>query len=226
MQVKTIETFKYSELSDAAKAKARDWFREASIGDNYFAGAVIEDAETIGKLMGLTIAERTYKTVGGKTGTEPAVWWSLHVQGSGASFDGTWRAASVKPGGVKDYAGQDAELHRIAAEFERIAAQYPEASFTVKTGWDAHSRAAEFDCDPGDYEDHCEKLPDTQGPCEAWEAAFPEEALTEAARDFMDWIYRQLNKEYDYRQSDEVVAEDIEANEYDFTADGKREVIL
>jgi hypothetical protein len=48
----------------------------------------------------------------------------------------------------------------------------------------------------------------------------------EAARDFMDWIYRQLEAAYEFEQKDETVAENIRANEYEFTAEGKRSVTL
>lgn len=40
-------------------------------------------------------------------------------------------------------------------------------------------------------------------------------------RAFADWIYRQLETEYDYQNSDEQVDESIIANEYEFTEEGK-----
>ena len=46
--------------------------------------------------------------------------------------------------------------------------------------------------------------------------------LTKTLRAFADWIYLQLQNEYEYQNSDEQVAETIEANEYEFTVDGKR----
>ena len=36
------------------------------------------------------------------------------------------------------------------------------------------------------------------------------------------WIYRTLESEYDYQNADEQVDENIEANEYTFTAEGRR----
>lgn len=36
------------------------------------------------------------------------------------------------------------------------------------------------------------------------------------------WLYRQLEREYDYLSSDEAVDETIAANEYTFTAAGRR----
>ena len=47
-------------------------------------------------------------------------------------------------------------------------------------------------------------------------------ALAELLRDFMTWIYRQLETEHDYQLSDETVDESIRANEYEFTESGKR----
>lgn len=44
----------------------------------------------------------------------------------------------------------------------------------------------------------------------------------EALRDLARWLYRQLEREYDYLTSDEAVDEAIVANEYSFTVDGKR----
>ena len=49
-----------------------------------------------------------------------------------------------------------------------------------------------------------------------------EETVMEALRDLARWLYRQLEREYDYLTSDEAVDEAIVANEYSFTVDGKR----
>jgi hypothetical protein len=49
-----------------------------------------------------------------------------------------------------------------------------------------------------------------------------EDAVTEALRDLARWLYRQLEREYDYQTSDEVTDEAIVANEYTFTDDGRR----
>lgn len=47
-------------------------------------------------------------------------------------------------------------------------------------------------------------------------------AVTDALRDFMRWIYKSLEQEYEYLLSDECVDDMIRANEYTFTADGRR----
>ena len=49
-----------------------------------------------------------------------------------------------------------------------------------------------------------------------------EEVVTEIFRDLARWLYRQLEREYDYLSSDEAVDETIATNEYTFTAAGRR----
>ena len=49
-----------------------------------------------------------------------------------------------------------------------------------------------------------------------------EEGVIEALRDLARWLYRQLEREYDYLSSDDVVDEAIIANGYTFTEGGQR----
>jgi hypothetical protein len=44
--------------------------------------------------------------------------------------------------------------------------------------------------------------------------------LTDCLRAFMDWIYRQLEIEYEWLVSDECVDENIRSNEYEFDENG------
>jgi len=46
--------------------------------------------------------------------------------------------------------------------------------------------------------------------------------LRDTLRDFMRWIYRQLEAEHDWLMADEQVDESIRANEYTFTVDGEQ----
>jgi hypothetical protein len=41
-------------------------------------------------------------------------------------------------------------------------------------------------------------------------------------RDFADWIYSQLEKEYEWQNADEQVDDTIRANAYEFDEDGAR----
>jgi len=49
-----------------------------------------------------------------------------------------------------------------------------------------------------------------------------EDIVTEALRDLARWLYRQLEREYEYLTSDEAVDESLRANDYTFTEAGRR----
>lgn len=48
------------------------------------------------------------------------------------------------------------------------------------------------------------------------------DGIKELLRDYMRWIYKQLEKEHEYQNSNEVVDETITINEYEFDEDGNR----
>jgi hypothetical protein len=227
MKTITIQAYTFDELSDSAKQKARDWFREASAGDDWWSESAIDEAVEQGQLLGIDFDLQPRKNMKGEPlPGKPKIWWSgFYSQGDGACFEGTWRASQVKADKVADGWGEDpatTEIKRIASEFERIARAYPESSFHV-THRDCycHEHSVDFDFqfpDDNEGEDWPEdKRKEYDKTCDD---------LKEAARDFMRWIYRQLEKEYGYRNSDECVDEDIRANEYLFTEEGKRSTVL
>jgi hypothetical protein len=224
MRIKQTIVYQYDELSDKAKEKARDWYRDGECDDDYWSEGVIDDAAAIAEFLGLDINQTAYKTMGGETRYKPTVYFSgFWSQGGGACVEGTWRARDVKADKLKEYAPQDQELHRIVDGLAEIAKEYPDGSFTVKhSGHYSHSGCTRFNIEL---------------PCEAFDEAeydSPEhtrldekisndgETLKELARDFMNWIYKQLKEEWDYQNSDEQVEESIRANEYEFLEDGTR----
>lgn len=219
--MKTIHTdvYAFDELNDDAKEKARDWWREVNAGDSYWSECVIDDAKECLKFLGWDIG-----TARGRRST-PAIYFSgFSSQGDGACFEGSWRAADVNADGLKDHAPLDKELHRIADEMAAIAKDWPDAACSVKhSGHYSHENCTVFaDFESNDeaaddliwgspeYKTHCAKIKES------------EDALIEASRDFMRWIYRALECEYEYQNSDECVDETIRANEYTFTESGKR----
>ena len=216
MKTIQINIFQFSELSDSAKDKAREWYREGQQDDNYFSESVYEDAASIAALMGLDIRQRKAKLMGGGIRIAPSIFYmGFWSQGDGACFEGTWRADDVKVGGVIGYAPQDAELHRIAKEFEDVAAAFPAAYFKVEHyGHYYHENCTKFSFElwTGDG--------DAQEPSDE-AIAGAEDALEEAAKDFMRWIYKALEAAYDWDNADAQVDESIIANEYEFTEDGE-----
>ncbi len=183
----------------AAKAKARDWFREGALSD-WNGEASIEDAKAAFVLIGWDVAEVAFS--------------GFSSQGDGACFVGSWSAANVQPGKLTQHAPQDTTLHRIAAEVERIAAAFPFASFTVKhSGHYSHEHCTAFDVSIPNPDSDEINSPERDA---------AEAALVEAARDAMRWTYRALERDYEWESADEQVDETIRVNDYTFTAEGKR----
>lgn len=206
--MRTIETalFKFDELSDSAKEKAREWFRAGALDFDWW-DAVYDDAANIADKIGIDLRQRQAKLMGGGTRNEPSIFFSgFSSQGDGACFEGEYRYRKGSAKNVKSYAPQDAELHRIASELADIQRRHLYGiTATVKhVGRYSHENSTEIDVDFGAMEYNAETA----------------DAVAELLRDFMRWIYRQLEREYEWRMSDECVDDDIENNEYEFTEDG------
>lgn len=196
MREETIKVFKFEELSDKAKEKAREWYREASQNDTFYAECVIEDVKEIAALMGIDIDKIYYSG-----------FWS---QGDGASYTGKYRYKKGALKAVKSHAPQDEELHRIAKELQDIQSKnfYKLSAHITRSGYYYHENTMRFDfMRDGEY------LYTTM----AWESD-----LKEVLRDYAIWIYKQLEKSYEWENGDENIDETIIMNEYEFTEDGKR----
>ena len=204
--------YQYSELSEEAQEKARDWYREASMGDNFFAEYVIEDAVRMGALMGIEIDNRTWRNTNGHTGTEPKIWWSgFSSQGDGASFEGSYHYVKGAVKKIKAEAN-DGELIRIAEQLQAIQKKYFYKLYAcVRRGagsnYHSHSNTMSIDVE---YTGEDYREVETSD----------EEDIAQLMRDFADWIYSNLEKEYEYQNSDTAVEETILANEYEFNEDG------
>lgn len=207
MTILEREVFTYSELSESAQENARDWYRSASQGDNFYAECVYEDAAQIAALMGIDLCRtRT------KTGTyEPTIYYSgFWSQGDGASYECQYK---YEPGALKAvtaYAPKDAELHRIAKALQDIQKRY----FYKLV---ANSRVIGNYCHSG-----CMRVSVEHSDDPYRDISDAEDDITQALRDFADWIYSQLEKAYDWENSDEQIAETILCNEYEFTEDGDK----
>src|SRR5262245_20424073 len=85
----TVQVYQYDELSDKAKAKAHDWFREgfeSSDLDN-----VIDQFAEVAGWLGFELKQIDVPLHNGKTRKEPAIYWSgFSSQGDGACFEGNW----------------------------------------------------------------------------------------------------------------------------------------
>lgn len=215
----TIQTqvFKYSELSDSAKGRARDWYRSASEGDNFFAETVYDDAATIGAIMGIDLCQARKTKLDGSPLYTPTIYYSgFWSQGDGACFESTYRYKKGALSALRKHIGGeskgDKELLRICKALQDIQRKYfyrLQAS-TKHSGHYYHSGCMRVSVDyVGDYYTDSET---DKG----------EDEITQALRDFADWIYDQLESAYDWENSDENVAEVIAMNGYEFTEEGER----
>jgi hypothetical protein len=225
----TKSVYQYDELSDKAKEKAREWFREVSQGDEWW-DSTYDDAVEIAALFGLEISTRVEKwhVMGrdGKPGRDGQsvrtniMFSGFSSQGDGACFEGDYSYKADALEAVKQYAPTDTRLHGIVEELQAAQACVGNrVKFSIRhtDNHYCHEHTMTMELSDDTTDENGEELPADE--LVTIEMAKPvEEALIR----FANWIYRQLEKEYDYQNSDENVADNIRANEYEFESDGSR----
>jgi hypothetical protein len=216
----TTDAYSFDELSDKAKERARSWYRESRYSDSSEFDFTIEDFVTITEIIGISFDTHTVNLHGGGTRQEPDIWWSLsYSQGDGACFEGNYYHTADSCAKIREHAPQDAELHRIADELNRIQAAEvllgrPTLTARIKKidSHYSHENTVSIDVD---YDEEVTGVVDL--PC------YPNpEQIEDLMRDLMRWLHKSLRDEDEYRSSDEAVDEDITANEYMFDEDGDR----
>lgn len=191
----TFEIFKFEELSEKAKERALTWHVENL--EAWYAECVIDDAETIGSLMGWRI-DKIY-------------WSGFWSQGDGACFVGRMAYKKGCAKAVASYAPHDVELQRIAKEWQELQRKnfYSIGAKVTHSGHYYNAYCTRF----GGFDNR-----ENHGYLENVET---EKQIAEIGRDFMNWIYKQLENAYYQETSMENFAELCEANEYRFTVDGR-----
>lgn len=219
MKTKEVTLYTFDELSDRAKERAREWYRESSTSDfdDFGAESVLEDAARMADMLGISVSTRAVKLMGGGTKYKPEFYYSgFWSQGDGASFQGSY---SYRPGSVAAIAKEapaegskgNSELNRIArelADVQRRNFYQLQASISRNNNHYCHSMTMHVDVERADEK----AVSDADA-----------ETVTQCMRDFADWLYRGLEAEYEYQNSDETVDGNIIANEYTFTEEGQRE---
>ena len=206
----TTKVYQFDELSDRAKDKARDWWRDCE-NQEFGQQIELEFAETAANLLGIEFDTKTVKLMSGRTWQESVIYWSgFGSQGDGASFKGRYSFAADSPDKIHAEFGKDKELWQIAVDLAELQSKNNN-SLSAKIdqrGNYVHSGTMHIDwAERVDGEDV---------------TAGAEEELERILRAFADWIYDGLRQEYDYRMSNEAVDDSIRANEYEFTETGKR----
>lgn len=200
MRTEQVSIFKFEELSDAAKEKARAWFR-TDYPDYEWWDSVYADAESIFTILGIDARDRR--------GKSPAIQFSgFWSQGDGACFEGSYSYAKGSARAIKRYAPKDEELHRIAYELMQVQKRNRYGITAQLTHRDRYSHEYSVSIDVDGCDDSSKS---SDG-----------ETVRDLLRDMMRWIYSTLEKEHEYLTSDENVDESIIANEYEFEEDGQR----
>jgi len=204
--MRTVEKtlYKYEELSDRAKQKARECYLEGGLDYSWWEDSY-EDFARVAEILGITLSQRSVPLMSGKCRYEPEIYFSgFYHQGSGSSFFGTYGYAKGAVAKIKKYAPQDEELHRIAQGLQDVQRRhFYRLTADITSVRDHYIRVEVVDSenpyrDIGDAEDDVREL----------------------MNDFNDWMFKRLQDEYEYLTSDEAVEESIIANEYEFDEEG------
>ncbi len=192
---KVIEktVYLFNELNDYAKKVAINKERELI---DFNCDFVIDDCKYIAELLGINDSVIRF------TG--------FCSQGDGASFTGSYKYAKDANKTIVEHAPKDEQLIAIA---NRLTAVQERAKFEIECDIDysdsryCHSNTMQFSYK--DYESN------------SIEPAIIRDECSSILRAFADWIYIQLNNEYDYQHSDAQIIESLEANEVWFYDNGK-----
>lgn len=187
----TCTTYTFDQLSDKAKNRARETYS----GDGYLNydwwDSSVEDFAQICTILGVKLTTRTVRLMNGKTREEPHVYFSgFCSQGDGASFGGRYYFAPTASASIREYC-DDEELHRIADELtvmqttQRLLGLEFFVAFVYASDNNLRIEIGDWGID---------------------EIGEPDEKqFTQLMRDLADWLYEQLNDEYDYLHSDECI---------------------
>lgn len=210
---RTIEKllYKFEELSDPAKERARDWWRECENQESSFSEFIIDDAVRVGEMLGIEFRTHGVRLMSGATRQDPCIWWSgFSSQGDGACFEGVYRYAKGAAKKIREYAGMDKTLHVIADNLQAIQQRHfyrLRADMSKRDHHYSHKYTVSVDVTNSETGDNVD--------------VEIENEVKEELRDFMEWIYGQLRAEYDHAMSDENVDENIVLNAYEFDECGR-----
>lgn len=138
--------------------------------------STIDDAKAIAALMGWQIDNVYYS--------------GFSSQGDGACFTGRMGYAKGCATAVKSYAPADTTLHRIAERWQELQRR---CFYSIECKVTHSGRY---------YHEYCTEFETLIGSARDWYSDFPDDKAEECkdiARDFMRWIYRALEREYDYQ---------------------------
>ena len=213
-----VEVFKYAELSDSAKQKARDWYLESM--DYEWWDSTYEMAVEDGKEKGFYI-DKIYFS-------------GFHSQGDGASWVGQVDVRQWLEENCTDSIGVSAWCALIQ---EDVVSKHIQV--TRHSSHYSHEETMGFanvEDDTDSFEDdytmrltsifkgmkvaHLFDIIATDDTCPYKGVDDITTAIAISAKDYAKDIYHRLREEYDYLCSEEMMIDHFECNDYHFTNEG------
>lgn len=210
-----VKLYQFNELSEDAQQKAIDKFRDLNVDFDWW-DSVYDDFKMICDTVGIDVdLKKTYFS-------------GFSSQGDGATFTASVDLLKLIDGiNNKKYLEHAPNIHDEVRSFtpspctidarvlDLIKREWIDVTVSVNARDRSYSSEHEFNSNYTHNEcvnyDRIEKqLTDL----ESW--------IDDVVSEFDNLLYRLLEKEYEYRTSDEAVKEGIIANEYEFTKDGKQ----
>jgi hypothetical protein len=206
------------EMNEDRKAALIERYRDINVDHDWWEHTY-EDFERICTILGIELHRTSTMTPRGR-GSRPDIEFSgFWSQGDGASWTGAYRAREwaslhrvhtydIAPAKIREHAPNDEELHRIADELCLLARiYYPAYGVVERAGRYSHSGTMRLA--------YCEPVEEDEDAYAEEVHTHVEETLTQLFRDLADWLYAQLEREYEHLTSDESVWDTIQANELD-----------
>lgn len=198
---------KFDKLSLKAKQAARQaWIDDQGQNYPYDEWWNFDDFVECARRLGIDIDDRGNKIRG------PAIYFSgFWSQGDGASFEGKYKCRPDAVQQIAEWAPLDETLNELARQLTALQArivlegQEPLGVYISRRGNYSHSGTMDF----------------------AWPACEDDEVAAEETKEvedimraFADWMYRQLEDQYNYYFSDEYVDERLREDGIRFHKDG------
>lgn len=188
------DSYTFEELDYNAKSVAIDELT----GDMDYS-LLYDDFVRAGKMIGVEFDTRR------GTRREPCIWWSgFYHQGSGLGYDATYRYAKGAPKAVASEWPQDTELRNIAIALQ--AAQ--RRNFYRLRASVGSVRDTSIRVEVEDWDNPYRDIGDAESDVES------------ALQDFASWMYKQIQDQYEYETSEEVVGQQCLDKDYRFDQRG------
>jgi hypothetical protein len=193
------KVYPFAELSDKAKKRALDKFRDVNTDHNWWDFTYEEWKESLREKIGIEKAEIQFS--------------GFSCQGDGASFTG-W----ISEEWIKRFVGERRDrFPLLAAGFEADdpTVEIREAQVVRRSSMYVHEMTCYVSLD-------VRGSGDSEAEAKAVDAEVNrlDEEIEAIRLDLCREIYRDLEREHDYLTGDEAIIETIEANEYEFDEAG------